>query len=423
MKWAGKIGRIILFLLCLTLTGCGSESRDSADSEEKITITMMHYWGDYDNDSSAQNLNKILEDEFPEAFPNVELVQETCDNETYKQKIKIALASGEEPDLMFSYSEGFMEEFVKNGKLLALDDYLDDSYKEKMIEDRQSGFVFDGQRYGIGITSWKGVLYCNKALFEQAGVEIPTTYDELLSACQALREADIEPIAIGMTNKWQGTAWINNFTLQLGGSEHYKALANGSVTRNDPVLAEAAGLVMDLISDQAFYSEMYKINSDQAENLFLDGDAAMIYMGSWFTSRAENSLGDDLAVATMPVIDGAAYTDVYHGGTANGWVVSAKTQYPELVTDIAAWLADRLSAYEPENATFYISEDEQMNAISPAAQDILDLYQDKRAGGVNWDTAMNSGDAAIWLDTVADFWKKGQSGEAFAQTLEEKMTE
>ena len=430
MKRGFRTALITLLCFCIgfAASGCaverekGSEKEsesESAKSEgDKITIRIMHYWGNTDTDISARHLNEILDHEFSEAFPGVELVQETCDNETYKKKIKVSIASGEAADIMFSYGDGFMKTFVQNGKLLALDDYIDDTYKERMIEDKQSGFVFDGQRYGVGCVSWQGALYCNRELFDQAGVEIPTTYEELLAACEALRKADIEPIAIGMIDRWQGASWINNFTLQLGGADHYKELAYGDISRNDPVLEQAAQLTADLISANAFCSDMYKFSSSQAESLFLEGGAAMIYMGSWFTVQAEEGLGDQLVVVRMPTVEGAACGDVYHGGTANGWVVSADTDYPELSARIAVWISYRLSAYEPENAAFDIPQEEWENTISPAAQTVLELYQDQKAGGINWDTMMGSQDASGWLDAVADFWKKGQTGANLTAALD-----
>lgn len=418
MKWGFALLPLLCFGAGIILEGCGVGRGGTQPDESRITIHIMHYWGNTDADISARYFNEILENEFSEAFPGVELVQETCDNETYKKKIKVSIASGEAPDILFSYGDGFMKTFVENGKLLALDQYIDDFYQERMMEDKQQGFVFDGQRYGVGCSSWQGVLYCNQELFDQAGVEIPTTYEELLAACKELRKADIEPIALGMTNRWQGAQWINNFILQLGGAEHYKELAYGEISRDDPVLEQAGQLTADLISVNAFCRDMYKLNSSQAESLFLEGGAAMIYMGSWFTVQAEEGLGDQLVVAKMPTLEGAACQEVYHGGTANGWVVSADTEYPELSAHIAVWLSYQLSAYEPENAAFDIPQEEWKNTIRPAALTIQELYQDQKAGGVNWDTMMASQDASKWLDAAADFWKKGQTGKDLTAALD-----
>lgn len=409
------VGALISTLLMGT-TVCRAENE-----EEKITIRMLHYYGDTDTDISARYLKEILEEEFSDAFPDVELIQDTCDNETYKNKIKILMASDEEPDIMFSYGGGFMAAFVEAGKVLPLDEYLDDFYKERMNLEMQENFIYDGLQYGICSTSWRGVLYCNQELFEEADAEIPKTYEELLEACRKLRSSGIEPIALGMVNKWHGQQWINNFTIQLGGAEHYKKMAKGEISLNDPILAEAAQLTADLISEDAFCSNMYELTSSEAEELFLNGDAAMIYIGNWYTTLAQERLGDKLSAVKMPEISGAEYTDDYHGGGANGWIVSSRTEYPETAANIAAWISYRLSCYEPDCSSFVVEEEAQKTELSPVRKQILTLYEEKNEGGIAWDTLMKTETSEIWLDSCAKLFEGKMSGTEFAETLEERL--
>lgn len=395
----------------------GTTVYGAQNTEDKISIRMLHYWGDTDADVSSRYLKEILEEEFPKAFPDVELIQDTCDNETYKNKIKILMASDEQPDIMFSYGGGFMKSFVDAGKVLPLDDYMDDFYKEHMKTDMQENFIFDGQQYGTCCTYWTGVLYCNQELFDQAGAEIPETYEGLLESVKKLRSVGIEPIALGMVNKWPGQQWINNFTIQIGGAEHYKEMARGEASLNDPILAEAANLIENLITENAFCSDRYKLTSGEAEELFLSGGAAMIYIGSWFTTFAEERIGDNLKVAKMPVVPGAKYTEDYHGGGVNGWIASADTEYPELAANIVAWLSYELSCYEPECGSFTVeSEDQKMN-ISPISQQILDMYENKKEGGIAWDTLMSPKQAGIWLDTCARLFEGRLNGRRFTESL------
>lgn len=394
----------------------GTEVRAEA-GEEKITLHMMYYWGDTDSDISSKYLKEILEKDFPKAFPNVELVQETCDNETYKKKLKVLMASDEAPDIMISYGGGFSENFVKAGKVLALDDYLDDFYKEHMNMEYQENFIFDGRCYGICYANWKGILYCNTELLEKAGAEIPETYEELLEVCRKLRAADIEPIALGILNKWQGQQWLNNFTIQLGGAELYKDMAGGGESMDQEVLQKAAELTEGLIDADAFCTDMYQLVSGEAEEMFLNGKAAMIYIGSWFTQSAEERLGDKVEAAKMPVVPGAEYSQDYHGGGSNGWIVSADTEYPETAAEIVAWLSYRLSCYQPENATFFLDEGDAVNEISPTGRRIKEMYNGSREGGIAWDSLMTSDRADVWLNFCAGLFEKKIDGQDFAGEL------
>lgn len=408
---------LFVTILVLLFAGCSGAAQETEQSDKKIKIEIAHYWGDTDTDVSAQYLKKIVEEDFPEAFPNVELVQNVYDNETYKRRIKVMMASDDLPDIMFGYGGGFSEAFVESGKVLKLDDYLDESYKEKMGMDMQENFIYDGSQYGICFAYWVGVLYCNKSLFAQAGVEIPQTYEELLTSCQTLRENDIQPIACGMLDKWPGQQWINNFTIQLGGAELYKQMASGQESLDNEMLAQSADLVQKLIRADAFCDDMYNLTSQQAEDMFLKGNAAMIYIGNWYTGNAEESLGDDLAVVKMPTIPGAQYPNDYHGGGINGWLVSADTESPELATEIAEWLSYRLSCYQPQTSTFKIAERDQMAAVGDTEQQILDIYKDKENGGCAWDTLMKPKRADIWLDLCGKLFDLKFNGKGFVKLL------
>lgn len=439
----------LLALAGVLLTGNSVCAADAED--EKITLRIMHYWGDTDADISARYLKEILENEFEEAFPNVELVQEIYDNETYKSKIKVCMAADEVPDIVFGYGAGFSETFVKAGKILALDDYLDDFYKEHMLMDMQENFIYDGKLYGICLSYWTGVLYCNMALFEEIDAEIPETYEELIEVCERFRDADIQPIACGILDKWQAQQFINNYTIQLGGAELYNAIARGEESFDNEILAEAADFTANLVEKGVFQEDMYQLASNEAEEGFLNGNAAMIYIGSWFTSFAEERLGENLEVAKMPVVSSVvesadsvndsgnnnsdnasndsdinsagvvSHINDYHGGGINGWMVSADTEYPELAADIVAWLGYRLSCYQPENATFIIEEGDEMAEISETSQEILDLYKDKANGGVAWDTLMRSDKADIWLDACTQLFEGKLDGQEFVKVLDSQM--
>lgn len=147
--WAGAAaGTLLLAVSASTYIFPGKEEVHAGEgSEEKISLRMMYYWGDTDSDISSRYLKEILDNDFPKAFPDVELIQETCDNETYKKKLRVLMATDDIPDIMISYGGGFSENFVNAGKILALDEYLDDFYTEHMDMEYQDNFIFDGKQY------------------------------------------------------------------------------------------------------------------------------------------------------------------------------------------------------------------------------------------------------------------------------------
>uniref|UniRef100_UPI002E79539C ABC transporter substrate-binding protein n=1 Tax=Enterocloster aldenensis TaxID=358742 RepID=UPI002E79539C len=412
---------IAIILTIFLLTGCSKEAEEIPRDDKTIQINIMHYFGDTDTDESAKCFKEIIENEFEEAFPNVQLVQSIYDNGTYKKKIKVLMASGEVPDIMFGYGGGFSQAYVDSGKLLNLDDYINEDYRNRMDMQMQENFIYDGKQYGICFSYWTGVLYCNMGLFEQAGVEIPKTYEELKEVSKILRKNNIQPVACGMLDRWHGQQWINNYTIQLAGAEFYKKMASGEESLDNEILIRSADLVQGLIRAEVFCDDIYNMTSSEAEEMFLEGDAAMIYIGNWYTSSAKERLGDKLAVTQMPVVPGAGFPNDYHGGGINGWMVSADTKYPELATEIAQWLAYRISCYQPQTSTFKIKEGDQVGNIDRINQDILDMYKDKENGGCAWDSIMLPEDADIWLDLCGKLFNMKFNGKGFAKLLKSQI--
>lgn len=411
-------GLAAVFALCLSSTFSMGKSEDKYEGKKQIRI--MYYWGDTDTDSSAQAMREILDKEFPEKFPDVTLVEDVCDNETYKIKMKILAAADEMPDIVFGYGGGSTRLYAEHGLFLPIQDYLDEFYLDHMINTLQQDFMFDGIQYGIGFTSWKGVLYCNTELLKQAGCEVPRTLDELVNTCKALREVGIEPIALGMLNQWQGQQFLNNFTIQLSSAEEYRAMAFGEKGMYNDILEAAAACTMRLINADAFLKNRFSLTSGQAEEIFLSGGAAMIYIGSWYTKTAEERLGKKLAVARMPLVSEEANTLDYHGGVSNGWFVSAETLYPELACEIASWLAYRLSCYQPANSTFEIEPEDQVGEISEMQQQVIDLYADSEEygeGGAAWDVLLAPQKVSYWLDTCGKLFEEKISAKAFTLLL------
>lgn len=406
-------------------SGHGAGGREAgsgeAGADDRITLRILHYYGNTDTDVAAYDLQRLLETEFAEAFPNVELIQEICDTQTYKRKIRMLMAADELPDIMFGYGGGFSEVFVEKGKLLPLDAYLDDFYTEHLDRRMQENFIYEDQLYGICFSYWTGVLYCNRELFMQAGVDIPKTYEELIQVSRVFREKGIEPVACGMLNRWHGQQWLNNFTMQLGGAGLYNAMARGKKSLDNKVLKQAAALTEKLISEGVFCSDMYRLDSSEAEELFLNGETAMIYIGNWYTRSAEERLGDKLEAVKMPVVPGALETNDYHGGAVNGWMVSADTAYPRTAANIAAWLGYRLGCCQPEIAAFRIEPEDISGEISRCSEKIVGLYSEKADGGAAWDTLMPPKKTDIWLNKCAElFAGKINSGE-FARMLDDEM--
>ena len=88
-------------------------------------------------------------------------------------------------------------------------------------------------------------LFCNKDLFDEAGVEIPKTYDELLTAGEALENLDgVTPLAVGAKDAWLAGALYESLALrEVGASEVQSTLLGEKEFTNDGFKKAAQDLV------------------------------------------------------------------------------------------------------------------------------------------------------------------------------------
>ena len=80
---------------------------------------------------------------------------------------------------------------------------LSGSYLDNYSEGARKAAQFQGKDYGVptGISFVTGVYY-NKDLFQKNGVQVPTTWDEFIAACEAFKAKGITPIVMGGAEKW-----------------------------------------------------------------------------------------------------------------------------------------------------------------------------------------------------------------------------
>ena len=117
-------------------------------------------------------------------------------NDTYKEKLVIAMSSGECPDMYSSWSGGPMYEYIDSGFAQPIDDLLDQSdIKDKLLDAAIEQGSYNGHVYAIPYlnVSLAGIFY-NKDMFKQYGLEEPKTLADLENICATLKENGIQNI-------------------------------------------------------------------------------------------------------------------------------------------------------------------------------------------------------------------------------------
>lgn len=182
----------ILGLCASMLAGCSNSGSSSsststagASTDEETTITIWHtFTGGQD-----EVLNTIAQD-FEAENPNIHVnVVGGYNQNDFESTVQDAVVNGVGPNLVFNFVS-FAKNFDGYDMLISFDDYFTQDYKSMVsqgIYDEATGFE-DGKVHMIATYTTSQVLFYNKAIFDEAGVEVPNTWDELKEACKTIYE-------------------------------------------------------------------------------------------------------------------------------------------------------------------------------------------------------------------------------------------
>ncbi len=305
-----------------------AQSTEATKAEDTAKPVNLKFFSNMPDQTAGMGLaEKTLVDEYMKANPNVKIEIEALQDEPYKQKFKAYIASNELPDLFQAWGfRAFFEPVMKGGFAAELnkDDYKDYTF----LPTSMDGFSYDGKLYGLPRNTDYYVMYYNKGLFDQAGVKVPTTFQELLDATKALRAKGIQPCSTNGKDKWAIISFYHNLYLLESGESQliYDAVARKTKFADNPVFLKAAQDLKALMDVGFFQDSFVSADYGAARNLFTQEKAAMYYMGSWEIGMQSDtsfpeSFRNNVSAFMVPVIEGGKGKDtdlfgMYGGGYA-----------------------------------------------------------------------------------------------------------
>lgn len=412
--------RLFYLILVLALVAGMAACKNAADggsksgSKEVITLTM---WDDAASAENARVIAPIIE-KWNAENPNVQIVRDAVDVESYKMKLKTAVAAGEAPDIFFSWGAGFSQPFVESGKILALDDYLSDEIKNNFNPGVLTNVTYDGKVYGLPYNAWYGVLYCNTEMFEQYGLELPTTYDELLEVCKAFRAEGVGPIGVGVADGWTAMFYHNILSLGTAGADETNKILNGNGRYDSDDMLLAAQRLRELVDAGAFMDGYMGLNYDEFMASFKQGEIPMVYQGSW--EAGEFSMEEYPVNGKIVAIKFPSDNKSYLGGCIDIYMVSGDTEYKEEAVRAVEYIAQNMSTgsfQEGIGLPVYKTEMDD-SEVDPVTKQIIELTNQADGLVLAWDTFLTPDDAQLHLDLVQELFAGVKTPEEFVAGMQ-----
>lgn len=255
----------------------------------------------------------------------------------YPNKLHTAMGSPNAPDIFWNWGGGSIRSYVDAGQLEDLTPALaaDPTFKSAFLPSVLDAGRIADKNYGVPLRGMQPVvLFYNKKVFADAGVQPPTTWAEVLTLVDTFKARKVTPFAVAGADSWTELMWLEYLVDRFGGAQVFADItaAKPGAWQN-PAVLQSVKAIRDLVDRGAFgtnYASVAYSNTGGASTLFARGKAAMHLMGSWeFANQlqAEPKFAKDgIGFANFPAVTGGTGDPAsVVGNPTNYFSVNSKT--------------------------------------------------------------------------------------------------
>lgn len=304
-----------------TTGNAGTESGGNVVSEEgkkEVTLKTVSMFGG--TDPNAQ-VYQAINDELMAQYDYITIEDNSqSSDEEWKAAVNADFSVGNEPDVIQFFTDATADTIVATDKLVSIEEIRAEypEYAKDTLDSALSAAAnTDGVERAVPTTGyWEG-LFCNKDLFDQYNLELPTDWDSLVTAIETFKENDIIPIACSLNNVPH--YWIEFLMLYSSGVDEFTTIP----TTAPGGWAEGLSLFKTLRDMGAFPADTDTVDDAYTGQLFRDKKAAMQLDGSWYSGNITDT--DNTVVIAFPgVPNQKAETNSLIGGISSGFYITRK---------------------------------------------------------------------------------------------------
>ena len=304
-----------------TTGNAGTESGGNVVSEEgkkEVTLKTVSMFGG--TDPNAQ-VYQAINDELMAQYDYITIEDNSqSSDEEWKAAVNADFSVGNEPDVIQFFTDATADTIVATDKLVSIEEIRAEypEYAKDTLDSALSAAAnTDGVERAVPTTGyWEG-LFCNKDLFDQYNLELPTDWDSLVTAIETFKANGIIPIACSLNNVPH--YWIEFLMLYSSGVDEFTTIP----TTAPGGWAEGLSLFKTLRDMGAFPADTDTVDDAYTGQLFRDKKAAMQLDGSWYSGNITDT--DNTVVIAFPgVPNQKAEANSLIGGISSGFYITRK---------------------------------------------------------------------------------------------------
>lgn len=365
-----KLYRVRKRILSLVLTAvlfaglfCGCSYQNTQESvSHSAKETDLEVWICYDRNVPGAYY-AFLWDSLAEEYGY------TIDIRTYtqqeiKNKLRMALVCNELPDIFYVPGGSYSQYLFDAGVCMPVQDYLNQAdFAEKYTQVSE-----DGNNYLIPCYPESyAVAYYDTELMAEIGLEVPETWDELISmvekvnAYNAAHGTSYSAIGIGEKDNWMGELLFSVIAHRID-PQLYHSEQRLDIDFYSDVFEQAAESMQQLVRCNAFPEEFLETGEPEAVKDFINHETVMMVHQSSLVYHLTQNMGADGFLLTAFPSCNEAYNDSYQN-----YVLEMNDSYtPGLAVSAA-------SDYREEAASLCLDFAQQVNRINVESYGYLNI--------------------------------------------------
>lgn len=339
---AAGLGAVVALAGCASQEEAGVSTGGSTAGAEvastEIDCSQFEQFGDIDG-AEVEVYTTIVDPEsqsFIDAFGPFEECTGVSINyngsRQFEAQLPVRVNAGNAPDIAFLPQPGLLAQMVATGQVAEPAQAVVDNVDEFWTEDWKNYGTVDGTFYAPPLgANVKSFVWYSPTAFEEAGYEVPETWDEMLALTDRIVEEhpDSKPwcagIGSGEATGWPATDFLEDVVLHQQGPDVYDQWVAHEIPFNDPQIAESLAQAGGILKNPDYvnggFGDVRSIASTEFQDAglpILDGDCwmhrqASFYQANWPAGTDVSEDGDVFAFPT-PVIDEEVGSAIVGGG-------------------------------------------------------------------------------------------------------------
>ncbi len=322
-----KFLALLMAFVMLTFVACSAAPTEEAPAEESaatetpateessdevVEIEFIQWWA---AESGGEYLDTLIAD-FEAENPNIKVTPITVPFGDVRNQTVANHATGTSADVI-AMNPPWVREFYDLGILEPLTDYIaNDASYMKDIYQEVSFSEIEGDTYVVPYTQMAFFLYYNIDMFTEAGLEAPTSLEDVVAAAKALTNPNENKYGISLVLSEQAAGNGSILTLYpLLYALNGRTLVDGKFTVDTPEMLQAMELLATMQADGSFLPGTTSKTEIQVVEEFAQGNIGMMFEHDGHIVSVEDRNPDlNYGIIPIPTMDGTGAPELRHHG-------------------------------------------------------------------------------------------------------------